>query len=296
VVDFRYHALSLVAVFLALGIGIVLGVTVGDSLVSDADRNLRDSLRGDVTEARQAARDEQALGAKRDDVIEEVAPEVAAGRLRGRRIGLIALGELPGTVSDPVEKAIDMAGGKVVRRAVLAPPEDTAKLYRGAFGPIARVAGHGTDRQARLGTRIGRLFESGNPAAARLRRAARRRFSGSYAGPVDAVVVYRNPPPTPEDDAQAHELDLREAFEDGVLEGLRDDVVGVETLDTDPSQVDWYFNDQVVASVDNVDVPAGQLALVLLLEDAAVADVTGERPEGRFGYKDSADRALPDLQ
>jgi copper transport outer membrane protein MctB len=42
VVDFRYHALSLVAVFLALGIGIVLGVTVGDSLVSEADQNLRD--------------------------------------------------------------------------------------------------------------------------------------------------------------------------------------------------------------------------------------------------------------
>jgi len=51
-VDFRYHALSLVAVFLALGIGIVLGVTIGDSLVSDADQNLRDSLRDDVTGAR----------------------------------------------------------------------------------------------------------------------------------------------------------------------------------------------------------------------------------------------------
>ena len=34
--DFRYHALSLVAVFLALAIGILLGATIGDSLVSDA--------------------------------------------------------------------------------------------------------------------------------------------------------------------------------------------------------------------------------------------------------------------
>ena len=37
--DFRYHALSLVAVFLALAIGIVLGVTIGDSLLSDAERS-----------------------------------------------------------------------------------------------------------------------------------------------------------------------------------------------------------------------------------------------------------------
>ena len=44
--DFRYHALSLVAVFVALMIGLLLGVAIGDrGLVSSADRNLRDSLR-----------------------------------------------------------------------------------------------------------------------------------------------------------------------------------------------------------------------------------------------------------
>ena len=54
--DFRYHALSLVAVFLALGIGIVLGVTIGDSLVSDAEKNIRASLRGDVVDAKGVSR------------------------------------------------------------------------------------------------------------------------------------------------------------------------------------------------------------------------------------------------
>jgi hypothetical protein len=81
-VDFRYHALSLVAVFLALGIGIVLGVTVGDSLVSEADQNLRDSLRDDVTEAREDARNEQELGTRRDEVIDETSQAVAEGRPR----------------------------------------------------------------------------------------------------------------------------------------------------------------------------------------------------------------------
>ena len=40
-VDFRYHALSLVAVFLALGIGIVLGASLGDSVVSEANKDVR---------------------------------------------------------------------------------------------------------------------------------------------------------------------------------------------------------------------------------------------------------------
>lgn len=291
-IDFRYHALSLVAVFLALGIGIVLGVTVGDSLVSDADRNLRESLRDDVTEAREEVRAEQDLGARREQVIEEAVPLVTEGRLRGRRIALIGLGELPGDVSEAVEEAVEQADGTVARRAVLDPPEDTDRLLELVAGRIAAMA-PGAERQERLGRRIARLVESGSAAAARLRRGARQRFNGNYRGAVDAIVVYRHPPP--DDDDAAEGLELREAFEDGLVEGFEDNVVGVEVRETDPSQIGWYSGDQLVVSVDNVDVPAGQLALVLVLEEAALAPITGERPEGRYGYKDSADRALPDL-
>lgn len=279
-VDFRYHALSLVAVFLALGIGIVLGVTVGDSLVSEADQNLRDSLRGDLTEAREDVQNEQELGSKRDEVIEEAAPEVAKDRLRGTGIALVALGELPGSVADSVEEAVDLGDGDLTRTAVLAPPEF----------PDAR----GVRRQRRLGTRIGRLIESGGPGARRLRADQPRRFSGDLTGPIDAVVVYRHPPADPEDDEAARNLELREAFEEGLFKGLRDNVVGAEVTETDPSQVGWY-GDQVIASVDNSDVTAGRLALVLLLQDAVLAAFTGERPEGAYGYKDTADQALPDL-
>ena len=49
----RYHAISLVAVFLALGIGVVLGVAIGDQgIVSDASKDLEKSLRGDLDHAR----------------------------------------------------------------------------------------------------------------------------------------------------------------------------------------------------------------------------------------------------
>ena len=49
--DFRYHALSLVAVFLALGIGIVLGSSLGDTVVSQANKDVRSSLRSDLVDA-----------------------------------------------------------------------------------------------------------------------------------------------------------------------------------------------------------------------------------------------------
>jgi hypothetical protein len=272
-VDFRYHALSLVAVFLALGIGIVLGVTIGDSLVSDADRNLRDSLRDDVEEAREQARDEQALGERRDDVIEETAPAVAEGRLRGRRVAVVALGELPADVADSVDEAIEMGGGRLVRSAAIEPLPEAER-------PRA---------QRRWGATATRAIQSGGPALRRLARSTSPRwFSGSARGPVDAVVVYRHPPSEEESEEDAP---VREALAEGVVRRLGETAIAVEALGTDPSQVGWY-DDRFSASVDNIDAAAGRLALVLLLEGTALA---GDPPAGSFGYKDSAERAVPDL-
>jgi hypothetical protein len=246
VVDFRYHALSLVAVFLALGIGIVLGVTVGDSLVSEADQNLRDSLRDDLTEAREDVRSEQDLGSRREDVIEETASLAAAGQLAGFRVALVSFGELPAEVADSVDEAVEMGGGSLVRTVELTPPEE-------------------------LSGRVRALRRRGA-------RTVQRRLGG-----FDRIVVYREPPP--EDEAD-EERDAREALADGALRRLRRPV-GVETFGTDPSQVTWY-EDEGIASVDNSDTSAGQLALIVLLAEG--------RPEGSFGYKDSAEAALPELR
>jgi hypothetical protein len=105
------------------------------------------------------------------------------------------------------------------------------------------------------------------------------------------VVVYRHPPPEPdaenEDDAQ-----LRETFDGGLIEGisLGEPLVGVETVATDPSQVEWYDDQTQAGSVDNVETPEGKLALIYILS----APVT-EDGYGSFGTKETADRVVPDL-
>ena len=51
--DYRYHALSLAAVLLALAVGVVIGVAIGDSnLVSSAKNGIVHDLNSEVNGAR----------------------------------------------------------------------------------------------------------------------------------------------------------------------------------------------------------------------------------------------------
>ncbi len=54
-IDFRFFIITIVAVFLALGIGILIGVGFGDTVVSETQRDLERSLKGDLDDARERA-------------------------------------------------------------------------------------------------------------------------------------------------------------------------------------------------------------------------------------------------
>src|SRR3954453_13032969 len=111
--DFRYHALSLVAVFLALAIGIVLGVTIGDSLVSDAERSLRGGLRADVENAGSDASQERGDVNARDRMLDQIYPTLVANRLDATGLGVVSWGRLPDNVKSGVRDAVARAGGPV---------------------------------------------------------------------------------------------------------------------------------------------------------------------------------------
>jgi hypothetical protein len=276
--DFRYHALSLVAVFLALGIGILLGTTIGDQLVSEANRDLSSSLRQDVTEARSAARAardalenrERFIGASFEHV---VGPE----GLDGRNVAIVSSGEMPGGVESGVRDAVQDADGGVASVSVLgvAPPE-LNELGELAGGRRFADLKPGDPRIAPLGRRIGRALANGDELASRLADRFPDRFRGDFPR-VDAIAYYHAPGDRNED---------QERFEQGLIDGLRagrDPVVGVEELDAENSQVGFY-EDRLQASVDSVDTPGGRIALVLTLRGA----------RGTFGFKESADAPLPE--
>jgi hypothetical protein len=276
VFDFRYHALSLGAVFLALGLGIVLGATLGDQVVSDANRDVRSSLRGEVEKARSNARDASAQVKNRDAFIDATFGRVAGGRLAGRRVAIVASGSLPQGVESSTRRAIKDAGGSVDSVTVLPPKPNVGVLGRGAGGRFRGVTVDDQPAVRSLGRRIGLVLVHGGRDARRLEKVAPDEFNGDFRG-ADAVVFYR--------DSQADRSDAGKALEAGIVKGLRrprTPVSGVEEVDTNSSQVPFY-EDSGLSSVDDVDTPAGRIALVLVLDGA----------KGTFGFKRTAEAPLP---
>ena len=122
--DLRYHVASLAAVFVALAVGILLGVAVSGKLTDVADdaelQNLRDDneqleqqLRGCPGRAEAAtARSEGS-----DELFARAYPTLMDGRLEGKNVAVLFLGPADGSVRAEVEGALaDADGGRACAR------------------------------------------------------------------------------------------------------------------------------------------------------------------------------------
>jgi hypothetical protein len=274
--DFRYHALTLVAVFLALMIGLLLGVAIGDrGLVSGAEHDLRDSLRADVrrSRAQSAGLRSQLLQQRR--IQQAVYPLLVEGRLSGQRVGLIGLGSLPDSTIRRTRAALTNTGGRLTAVTVIREPVPPAAIP--GQGATATPPNPVTLR--RFGADVGMAFVSGGRLIRQIQRSLLVSSSGQLTG-MTAVVLYRAAR-----DENAAGAAGTNAFEQGLVNGLTSggtQVVGVESSTTAPSEIRW-FNDQRLASVDNLDQPVGQAALVFTLAGA----------NGAYGIKDTAQALLP---
>jgi hypothetical protein len=278
--DFRYHALSLAAVFLALVVGLLLGIEIGDrGLVSSAEKKLRQSLRADVNRARDESQRLRDQLAHRTDFENEIYPDLVSGQLQDRRIGVVFLGGSSNRMVRLMKTALVSTGGRIVFVGVVREPLDLPGIAARAKGTRYAAVDLGSDLIKPLGKRIGAQLTQGGRLVGRTRGKVFSSFSGTL-GKLDGVVVVRDAPKLRAEAARAAKL-----FEDGLAAGLGSrttPVVGVETTSTTPSQVNWY-RDRELASVDDVDDIAGRLALVFTLAGA----------DGAYGVKPTADALLP---
>ena len=287
--DLRYHVASLAAVFLALIIGILVGVGISDrglvdsaktKFLQDEVASLQHRLDNQAKQTTDQARDRTAS----QTFINETYPALARNRLKGKQIAVVFVGSDKGGVGSSVSGALRDAGAEQVRLRALKVPIDAKQLDAALKGQPAAAGLRGKANLEALGRALGQelvvggdtpLWDSLTGASSLVEHVA-----GGSKMPADGVVVVRTAAP---------QRGATSKFLLGVYEGLGSTgspAVGVEQTDAGNSAIK-VFQDGGLSTVDDVDTPVGRLALLLLLAG---------QPGGQYGVKNSAtDGALPPL-
>lgn len=285
--DFRYHVVSLAAVFLALVIGIVVGIGLsGRGVIDDAEReNLNDRI-SELTSQRDQAREQATAAGRRQAAMDDFAagtyPALVAGRLTGVNVTVLFVGPLDGS-SDAIGQAVGDAGGRIVRlRSIRVPLERDA---------VADALARNRQLQSRYDER-GELDDLGRDLARELVAGGKAPLwdalsdvlveerEGSSTAPADAVVVARSVAP---------QRGATKDFLAGLYRGFARagvPAVGVQLAAPEQSAIPAFARNGL-STVDSIDTGAGKLALVVLLAGAA---------KGDYGVEDTAtDGVLPPL-
>ena len=279
-IDFRYHLVSLVAVFLALAVGVVLGAgplreAVGAAL-TDQVQGLRER-EGELSRA-VAERDEQLAG--RDAVIAAAAPRLVAGSLEGTSVVVVLLPGADAALADGLAGQLAGAGAAVTGRVALQPSwlDPGQQTFRstlaGQLVPYLdpRPAADAT-ASAQLAAALAQAVlrpaaeeedaADPSPALESLRSAELVALEGDPAQRAAAAVVVAPARPSGPAADWAPLLGALEARGAGtVLAGPAG--AAAEGGDLAPLRADGATG---VSTVDSAEAPAGQLAVVLALRE-----------------------------
>lgn len=314
--DLRLHITSLAAVFLALGIGIFIGTAfVGAPVVERQMRGLNRTLNTKLDEL--GRRTEEAE--KNEEALRALLPGLVGRKLAGRNVLVIRLGDYP-DAARAAEESLVLAGAHV---AVLDLPGEAWRRRAEEAGVAAASAfdddensdvnaggdtlardldvvlaalttgpnsgGAGAQTNAVAGLRRGGLLGGDLPAVAPPRLVV---LVGGTTAPPDVPnrgTPAAPAPPSPREQKQQAEAsaraDIVDALHRRLIERLRAagaTVVGAEPLGADVSSL-RAGREADIATVDNVDRAAGQIALTFALLGETAA----------YGIKPGAERVLP---
>ncbi len=314
-IDFRYHIVSLISVFLALAIGIVLGAgplkdAIGDTLTGQVDelRTGKEELRLALTAAEENVE-------QRDVFLEGISDSVLTATLPGRRVAIVELEEVPDELVDEISERLVTSGAVVTDRVRMDQSwtSDSKATFRQSLASSLvsyldpQSAEESTDKD--LATALVQSLTAIDPededkpstAATDIRSLLAASDLVSYgeesAAPADMIVFISNPPATDQEDPDAADLQLRaqELQLQATLAGVATEhseasvVVSVPDSENDLltliNSTGEYAED--ISTVARVQGLPGQMNIALALAARAVGTV------GQYGTQPDATAAVP---
>jgi hypothetical protein len=179
VIDFRYHLVSLISVFLALAVGIILGAGPLQGAIGETLTEQVDALRAERTDLRTELDATQTALDGDERYIEAVGTELVTGSLEGNRVAVVQLGEVPEDVTNGVLNQLDTAGANVVSETVLteawtdsAEESSRETVADGLRAGLGAAAPEGDDPSATLGAALALALTGSDGGASGTARSA----------------------------------------------------------------------------------------------------------------------------
>lgn len=293
IIDIRYHIASLVAVFLALGLGILIGSALlgNDALVSEQEKMIS-RLEKEFDRMKMEQKNKDELVREKDGLLEieqrfgkTVLPILINGKLADRRIAIVRSNDSSEfQLSKDLSNILKSAGANV---SVIA----TIKKWPNLSDPVekqatAEVFGLNPTKAnwlEELFTAIVEELTSGrtSPLLTALQNQEYLAMNNiENHGPVDTIIFLGGENIV--DNIQNKRIDLY-MIDAARRSGLT--VVGVEPTKTPVSYMNSYRK-KGITTVDNIDMAPGQIALVLALADGK---------KGDYGIKEGAKNLMPEI-
>ncbi|WP_433318313.1 copper transporter [Micromonospora sp. CA-269861] len=310
-INFRYHVVSLTAVFLALAIGLVVGTAALNGPVADSLEGQVTGLRKDNQHWRQTVSNMEKQLALEEEFAEEISQVVLPGTLAGRRVVVLSLPN-GRDHTEGVLKKLQLAGASITGQVDLQDkfinPDNNSNLLElavTAARPTAQTTGlpgngHGVETSSALLASV--LLDRAQgvvPVSDADRRAVLAAYnnagylttdSNKVTASAEAVVVVSGQPYVDKDSDKRDEsvVNIAEQFDrTGSIVVAGNGSVGgnlVGVVRGDPVLA------QTISTVDNANTVQGQVVTTLAL----VQQLT-EKKAGQYGVGDNAPSLLPKL-
>jgi hypothetical protein len=283
--DIRYHVITIVAIFLALAVGITVGSAffTGTSVERQVARGLEKEfgkLRAENRAQQKtiAVLNEQAR--KSNEFSREAVNLLVQKKLAHTRVAIIQTGDY-GEATDSAKEVLETAGARIVSVTVVGNLDSAgARLARAA----SLISGDQAvrDPQAFVVNAFAKAIAQGDTdkTLETLVGKGLIRTSGDYDRRVFTIVLVGG--------SKIEGTSRGDTLDGALVEKLQDQgaskIVGVEPVNAATSYMSAYQS-AGISTVDDIDQPMGQLSLV-----SAVAG-----SDGNFGVKRTADKLFPEF-
>jgi len=303
VIDFRYHLVSIVAVFLALAIGIVIGASAIKPGVLNVLNNASSHEQRQISQAQATIRNLQNELSNNQAFAQANAPRLLSGLLEGQPVVVVTAPGADAATVNGITTALKLAGAKITTQAALQPSFfDTSTSTQNNLETLAQqVAPSGLLLQPGANPQIAGQQEAAQVLAAALvtkgtdlspdqvgiilNEFTRQGFlqlspvSGPAAPPQATLAVVIAPGSPPSADADPANLALISVAEQLSLSSSSHGVVlaGSQAGSGPGSAIDELNSGSAgaqLSSVDNADKEVGQILVVQALSYL----LTGHKP------------------